>query len=288
MKATQKAKAVKYMIDASWSSDVIASTFFLNKNDQVLINRINCGEESALLQFLIKYLNVLKRDIIGNRSCRGIEIEVMDFCLPLFCEKIKKFAKVQANNPLPELWEYSGKYIKRLQVDFEIAKPLIDEKYKTWKSYEITEKHIDFLNHLNAFLTKTEEEIVARAKMEILTLESQIKDKGATTSDYEYFVDIHYLTEESNGDPIYTSSHPFNIHNIKGNHWGALCDGEDWRESGWLPVLETRCCYLMHELVYHAGLAHFIFDITDIHIETKIWDQNYVSLKSGRWEIDKC
>jgi hypothetical protein len=286
MKPEQRKKEVKYRLDAMWSSDAIASEFFLNTDDNVLINRISNGDESALLQFGIKHINILKRGVVKS-NCRGIEKEIMNIYLPLFFDKIKTFAKVHANKPLPESWEHSGKYIKGLQMDFAMAEPLIDEKYKIWKDYKITDKHIDFLNELNAFLIKTEERIVERAKADISMLEKQAKENGSSTSDYEYFVDIGYSTEASDGDPIYTASHSFYIENIKRNEWGLLCDGEDWRERGWLPALNTRCCYLMHELVYDAGLAHFIFDIKDIHIETKIWDQNFVSIKTGVWETVK-
>ncbi|HEY5392175.1 MAG TPA: hypothetical protein VIJ57_08685, partial [Hanamia sp.] len=227
-------KEVKYRIDAMWSSDAIASAFFLNTDDDVLINRISDGDESALLQFIIKHVNILRRDVVDS-SNRGIERQVMDICLPLFSEKIKTFAKLHANKPLPESWEYSGKYIKGLQVDYGIEEPLLDQKYKTWREFKITDRHIDFLNNLNAFLTKTEEVIVARAKIDIPLLEARIKASNSTTSDYEYFVDINFGTEASDGDPIYTASHSFNIHNIKTNDWGLLCDEEDWRESGWLP-----------------------------------------------------
>jgi len=287
MKPEQRKKEVKYRIDAMWSSDAIASAFFLNTDDAVLVNRISNGDESALLQFIIKHVSILRRDIVGS-SNRGIEREVMDICLPLFSEKIKTFAKLHANKPLPESWEYSGKYVKGLKINFEIAQPLIDQKYETWREFKITDRHIDFLNNLNSFLIDTEELIVARAKKDIPLLEARIKDSNATTSDYEYFVDINFATEASNGDPIYTESHRFDNHNIEENKWGLLCDEEDWRESGWLPTLKTRCCDLMHELVYHAGLTHLIFDINDIWIETKTWDQSHVSLKSGVWETVKC
>jgi hypothetical protein len=158
------------------------------------------------------------------------------------------------------------------------------QRKKEIRDFEITDKHIDFLNNLNSFLIDTEELIVSRAKKDIPLLEARIKDSNATTSDYEYFVDINFATEASDGDPIYTERHRFDIHNIEQNDWGSLCDSEDWRESGWLPTLKTRCCYSMHELVYHAGLAHLIFDISNIWIETKTWDQSQVSLKSGGWE----
>ena len=287
MNAAQRKKATKYRIGTTWSATDMANMFFLNNDDQVLIDRINNYDESALLQFTIKHLDILIRDIIRSKSYNGIEREVMDLSLPLFFEQTKIFAKTHAGKPLPEDWEFTGLYIKPLKISCELTKPLINEKYKLWKDYEITDKHVDFLNDLNAFLIKTEEAIVARAKIDIPVLEARIKDSNVTTSDYEYFVDIQFATEASNGDPIFTASHGFSMHNIEENKWGLLCDGEDWRESGWPPSLKTRCCYLMHELVYHAGLAHYIFDINDIWIETKTWDQSFVSLKSGFWETVK-
>jgi len=287
MNDTQRKRATRYRMGTTWHATDMADMFLLNKDDQVLIDRINNDDESALLQFTIKHLDILIGDIIRSKSYNGIERDVMDLYLPLFFEQVKLFAKTMAGKPLPEDWEFTGQYIKPLQVSYELTQPLIDEKYKHWKDFEITDKHVDFLNDLNAFLTKTEEEIVARAKIDLSTLEARIKDDSVTTSDYEYFVDIQYATEASNGDPIYTASHSFGLHNIEENRWGLLCDEDDWRERGWLPTLKTRCCYLMHELVYHAGLAHYIFDINDIWIETKTWDQQFISLKSGFWETVK-
>jgi hypothetical protein len=279
-------KEVNYRSDTMATSEAVASSFFLNNNDQELIDRINNHDESALLQFTIKHLNILTRDIIRS-GCKGIEKELMDVWLPLFYEKIKTFARENKDRALPEDWEYHGLYIKALKMDYGLAKPLVEKKRQTWRDFEITDKRIDFLNNLNSFLIDTEELIVARAKKDIPLLEARIKDSNATTSDYEYFVDINFATEASNGDSIYTESHRFSIHNIEENKWGLLCDEEDWRESGWLPTLKTRCCYLMHELVYHADLAHFIFDISNIWIETKTWDQSFVSLKTGTWETIK-
>ena len=283
---SDKSKEISYRLNAITTSGAMASRFFLNNNDQELIARINNHDESALLQFTIKHLNILTREIVES-GCNGLEKELMNVWLPLFYEKIKTFASQNKDKPLPEDWEYTGLYRKVFQMDYEAANPLVEKKYKTWRYFEITNKHIDFLNNLNAFLTKTEEVIVARAKIDIPMLEARIKDGNATTSDYEYFADISFATEASNGDAVYTASHRFSIHNIEENKWGLLCDGEDWRESGWLPAFKTRCCYLMHELVYHAGLGHFIFDINDIWIETKTWDQSFVSLKTGTWETVK-
>ena len=286
MKTAKIKKEVNYRLGTMATSEAMAGMFFLHDDDQELINRINNGDESALLQFAVKHLNMLTRDII-RWGCRGIEKELMNVYLPAFCSKIKIFADQHKDKLLPEDWQYQGLYNKALKMGHELVQPLIDEKYKIWRNYQITGKHIDFLSGLNEFLIKTEEAILARAKMDIPMLEARIKESGATTSDYEYFVDIDYLTESSNGTPIYTATHSFNTINIEQNHWGVLCDGEDWRESGWLPILKTRCCYLMHELVYHAKLAHYIFDITDIWIETKIWDQSRASLKSNIWETIK-
>ncbi len=148
----------------------------------------------------------------------------------------------------------------------------------------ITEMNIGFLNSLNTFLIATEEKIIAKAKVQLPLLESKLRGIGSDTTDYEYFVEIDYFTDASNGNPIYYLTHAFTVENLKNNNWGLLGDGEDWREDGWLPQLNNRCCYLMHELVYHAKLNDSIFDINKIWVDTKIWDQSFVSLKTGKWE----
>ncbi|MVN21266.1 hypothetical protein [Mucilaginibacter arboris] len=164
---------------------------------------------------------------------------------------------------------------------------LENERVQTWRDFEITTEHVAFLNQLNAFLSNTEEKIVKQAKQEILSMEQKLKDTTNLITDYEVFAEVVFFTKYSDGDPVFTARHPFGLHNVSNNDWGLLCDGEDWRESGWLPQLEKRCCYLMHELAYHSGIMQQIFDIDSIWIDIKVWDQSMFLYKNGEWQNQK-
>jgi|GEM_PF-4340868 len=75
----------------------------------------------------------------------------------------------------------------------------------------ITEMNIGFLNSLNTFLIATEEKIIAKAKVQLPLLESKLRGIGSDTTDYEYFVEIDYFTDASNGNPIYYLTHAFTV-----------------------------------------------------------------------------
>ncbi len=168
-----------------------------------------------------------------------------------------------------------------------LKEELENEKLQAWRDFELTTEHIAFLNQLNAFLSKTEEQIVRQAKSEILILEQKLKDTTNLITDYEVFAEIGFFTKDSDGDPVFTARHPFGLRNVSNNDWGLLCDEEDWRESGWLPILEKRCCYLMHELVYHAHIMQQLFEIDSIWIDIKVWDQSMFLYKDGEWQNQK-
>jgi len=287
MKLTSIKKEVVFRLGNLNHPQAMASKFLLSSNDEALIERINLKDESALLQFTFKHINILTGWIIQNGLKDSQEHRLMDLCLPVFADQIKVFAANYKDKILPKNWEST--FIKIYENQFyDFSFVLIDETLQVWKDFEITNQHIDFLNQLNAFLSKTEAEIIAQAKKEIPMLEHKLKDATLQTSDYEYFVEIDFFTKNTNGNPVYTAYHFFNISNIQHNDWGLLCDEEDWRESGWLPPLENRCCYLMHELVYHSHIRQGIFDIDEIWINTKVWDQAmFFSYQHGEWENQK-
>ncbi len=286
MKLTSIEKEVIFRMDNLNHPQVMASKFLLGSNDQELVERINLKDESALLQFTFKHINILTGWIIQNGLNAGQEHRLMDLCLPVFTDQIKVFAAKHKDKILPDNWDFQ--FIKLYGQQFhDLSFTLADESSQAWKDFEITKQHIVFLNQLNAFLSKTEAEIIALAKKEIPLLEYKLKDVAVQTSDYEYFVDINFFTKDTDGNPVYTAYHSFNISNIQHNDWVLLCDEEDWRESGWLPPLENRCCYLMHELVYHSQIRQSIFDIDEIWINTKVWDQAMFSYQHEGWENQK-
>lgn len=286
MKLTSIKKEVVFRMNNLNHAQAMASKFLLSSNDQELVERINLKDESALLQFTFKHINILTGWIIQNGLNSGQEHRLMDLCLPVFTDQIKVFASKHKDKTLTENWDLQ--FIKFYGRPFyELSITLADENLQAWKDFEITKQHIGFLNQLNAFLSKTEVEIIVQAKKEIPLLEHKLKDVAVQTSDYECFVEIDFFTENTNGNPVYTAYHSFHISNIQHNDWGLLGDEEDWRESGWLPPLENRCCYLMHELVYHSHIRQGIFDIDEIWINTKVWDQAMFSYKQEEWENQK-
>ncbi len=170
----------------------------------------------------------------------------------------------------------------------DVLKIAIENKsVQSWRDFEITTKHVGFLNQLNAFLSTAEEQIVRQAKNELFLMEQKLKDVTNPTSDYEVFAEVDFSTKDSDGDPVFTAYHHFSLNNVNNNDWGLLCDGEDWRESGWLPQLEKCCCYLMHELVYHSGIRHQLFDIDSIWINIKVWNQSVFLHNNGEWQNQK-
>lgn len=286
MKLTSIKKEVVFRMNNLNHAQAMASKFLLSSNDQELVERINLKDESALLQFTFKHINILTGWIIQNGLNSGQEHRLMNLCLPVFTDQIKVFASKHKDKTLTENWDLQ--FIKFYGRPFyELSITLADENLQAWKDFEITKQHIGFLNQLNAFLSKTEAEIIAQAKNEIPLLEYKLKDATVQTSDYEYFVEIDFFTKNTNGNPVYTAYHSFHISNIQHNNWGLLGDEEDWRESGWLPPLENRCCYLMHELVYHSHIRQGIFDIDEIWINTKVWDQAMFSYKQEEWGNQK-
>jgi len=286
MKLTSIKKEVVFRMNNLNHPQAMASKFLLSPNDQDMVERINLNDESALLQFTFKHINILTGWIIQNGLNAGQEHRLMDLCLPVFADQIKVFAAKHKDKILPENWDL--KFIKLYgQQFYNFSFALADEKLQTWKNFEITNQHIVFLNQLNAFLSKTEAEIIAQAKKEIPLLEHKLKDTAVQTSDYEYFIDIDFFTKDTDGNPVYTAYHSFHISNVQDQNWRLLGDEEDWRESGWLPPLENRCCYLMHELVYHSHIRQSIFDIDKIWINIKVWDQGMFSCKDEEWENQK-
>jgi hypothetical protein len=285
MRLDKLKKEIRFSMRDLFSPDTMATKFLLCPDDNELINRINKHDESALFQFAMKHIQILVKSILKDRVQH--DNRLMDLYFPCFIEQIKVYAKTYQDKTLPEFW-YLSEFPKICENEFyPLSAHLREEHTLIWRDFEITDRHIDFLNHLNDFLLGAEDIIVERAKTEIPVLEAIYRNPKSLTTEYEYFVDVSYYSSKTDGNPIYEVSRSFGNHSILKNKWGLLCDSEDWRESGWLPALKNRCCYLMHELVYHACLCEQIFDIDDIWIDTKVWNQSMHSYKNNGWAITK-
>lgn len=286
MDIQQSRKEVNYWLEKSITTDMIANLFFIYDSDDKLIKKINKNDESALLQFFIKHLPALRILIISKPKFSELEEEAMNIYLPFFIQYIKDLAKKHHNKLLLDDWMYDRDFrVNFKQAHFHLLEDSIDKKYEQWKKMLITPREILLLNKLNNILIKTEEDIVLKAKDDLMLLQQNV-GLDNTIIDYEYFVDIAYYRKHDE-NPIYTTNHGFNIGNLLNDSWGLLCDGTDWLEGNWPTELEKPCCYLMHELLYHAKLAERIFSVSEIFIDYKSWEQSLLKFKNNNWKSMK-
>lgn len=285
MDKKQSRKEVTYWLEKSITTDVIANLFFFY-NDDELVRRINKNDEIALLQFTIKHLPSLRVLILSKPEFSGLEQDAMNIYLPFFIQYIKNLAKQHQDKLLPQDWMYHKDFrVNFKQAHFHLLKAQINNKDKAWQKMLITPKQTLLLNKLNNILIETEQQIIVKAKEELSLLKQDVKlDKYIV--DYEYNVDLAYYPKLDENS-IYTTNHRFFIDNLSNSNWGLLCDGTNWIEGNWPTTLENPCCYLMHELLYHAQLGDKIFSISEIFIDSKSWKQRLLQFKNSKWKSIK-
>lgn len=270
-----------------YDAKAMSAKFFLGADDVTLIERISKDDESALLQFTFKHINLLLLEMKKSYCTIEGKYELMDQSIIRFKNQIKDFAKEYQGRPLKEDWEISLRLLIRGSIR-KASQAIRDNQLKNLKCFQLSSNHLDFLNHLNDFLMKMEVVIIEQAKLKLPLLQQKLNATDCDTRDYEYFVDISFFTRLSDGNPVFTTSYPLKYIEIL-QHSGSmlLAYKYDWYEPSWMPRLNNRCCYLMHEIAFHSRIEEKILDIDNVWIEYKVWDQFEFRYEDNSWTIRK-
>lgn len=266
--------------------DAMASKFYLGSDDNELVGLINKEDAAALFQFAMKHIGHLIYCITWDGYHFGRKSYFMRLLLPDFMDGVRIFAKRYGYKTLPEDWylEFRKLVFKRLNSKLgTIAK----EKQQLWSDLDITEEHVGFLNQLNDFLSKKEAEIIQQVKLNTPKLDNRFKDDKSLEIGSECEIQISFFTRDTNGDAAFSTTYYFSSESVQNNDWALLCSDEDWRETGWLPELEHRCCYLMHEVMYHSSMGAEVFNIDSIWVDTRVVHQDASSFGANGWVSSK-
>lgn len=244
--------------------------FFSLRDDNELISLINKQDEAALFQFTMKHIKYLEYWIKWHEQGDANETILLQLLLPDFIATVKVFAARYVAKPLPKQWEADFRMLNFKSYSNKLSE-IMEERYQLWSEANISKSQVRFLNQLNDLLTKKEAEILEQAREKVPVLKNEFKDKLKFTFSKNCDVKVSFYTTSCRHRASYVSTFEFNQENDKVNKLELLCDrGENWRVPAWFPVLERRCCYLMHELIYHSVMMGEIFNINRVCVDTKI------------------